>query len=122
VVAAGRSGQRLERLRELGADATVSLAEVDNVTAVNREAAGGTVDVIIDMVWGDPAVAALGAAAPMARHVQLGHSAGPTITLSAPTVRSARWPSWAPRTFTFRSTRDVAHTCASPIWLLAATS
>jgi NADPH:quinone reductase-like Zn-dependent oxidoreductase len=89
VVAAGRSARRLERLRALGADATVSLAEVDNVTAEIREAAGGAVDVIIDLLWGDSAVAALGAAAPMARHVQLGHIAGATITLPAPTVRSA---------------------------------
>jgi len=89
VVAAGRSGPRLERVRELGADEIVDMTEAADLTAAFREAAGGGVDVVIDMLWGDAAVAALGAAAYMARHVQVGHIAGPTITLPAPVVRSA---------------------------------
>ena len=37
-----------------------------------REAAGGDVDVTIDMLWGEPAVAAMSAAGRGARHVQVG--------------------------------------------------
>ena len=45
---------------------------------------------IIDPLWGEPALAAMRAAARGARHVQIGHSAGPTIELPASVVRAAR--------------------------------
>lgn len=89
VVAAGRDPQRLQRLRERGADATVTLTAGDDLAAAFREAAGGGVDVIIDPLWGAPALAAMRAAAHGARHVQLGQLAGTTLQLPAPTVRSA---------------------------------
>ena len=47
-------------------------------------------DVIIDPLWGAPALAAMHAAAQRARHIQIGQSAGATIELPAHTVRGAR--------------------------------
>ena len=88
VVAADRGGERLERLRERGADAVVALDEEDDLAAAYRTAAGGDLDVTIDTLWGDPAAAAIQAAGRHARHVQVGHVAGPTITLPAPALRS----------------------------------
>lgn len=77
VVAAGRDLTRLARARELGADATVRLGDDY----------GAEFDVIIDPLWGEPLVHALGAAASGARVVHLGQSAGPDATLSSGTVR-----------------------------------
>jgi NADPH:quinone reductase-like Zn-dependent oxidoreductase len=88
VVAAARSPEGLERARALGADATVAIGAVDDLSAALREAAGGGIDVTVDPLWGEPAVAAMGAAEPFARHVALGQSAGAEATLSSLTVRS----------------------------------
>jgi NADPH2:quinone reductase len=88
VVAAARGGDRLARLRELGADAVVELDGEGDLTERICEAAGGEVDVTVDSLWGDPAVAAMGAAARFARHVQVGHLAGPELGLAAPAIRS----------------------------------
>jgi NADPH2:quinone reductase len=70
-----------------GADAVVSL-ETDDLPAALREAAGGAIDVTIDTLWGEPAVAAMQAASRHARHIQVGQVAGVTITLPAPAIRS----------------------------------
>jgi NADPH:quinone reductase-like Zn-dependent oxidoreductase len=88
VVAAARPGERLQRMLERGADAVVELDGDDLADAI-REAAGGAVDVTIDTLWGEPAVAAMNAAARYARHVQVGQLAGVDITLPAPLIRSA---------------------------------
>lgn len=87
VIAVSRAGERLERMRERGADAVVDV-EGDDLTERIREAAGGDVDVTIDSLWGEPAVAAMGAAARFGRHVQVGQLAGPSLDLSAPAIRS----------------------------------
>jgi NADPH:quinone reductase-like Zn-dependent oxidoreductase len=87
VVAAARAGERLERMRERGADELVDLDSDDAAERLNR-AAGDGADVIIDPLWGPPALAAMGAAARGARHVQLGHVAAPTLDLPATAVRS----------------------------------
>jgi NADPH2:quinone reductase len=87
VVAAARPGERLAALRERGADATVELDGGD-LTAAIKDAAGGAVDVTIDTLWGEPAAAAIGAAARWARHVQVGQIAGLELPLPAPAVRS----------------------------------
>ena len=81
VVAAGRRPEALERARELGADAVVRLDEVDDLAAAFREACAGVgPSLVIDPLWGAPLVAALEAAAPFARVVQIGQSAGPEAT------------------------------------------
>ncbi len=87
VVAVARAGERLDRMRERGADAVVDV-EAGDLTERIREAAGGDVDVTIDSLWGEPAVAAMGAAARFGRHVQVGQLAGPSLDLSAPAIRS----------------------------------
>jgi NADPH:quinone reductase-like Zn-dependent oxidoreductase len=87
VVAAARPSERLAALLERGADATVEL-DGDDLTAAIKNAAGGDVDVTIDTLWGEPAVAAIGAAARWARHVQVGQIAGLELPLPAPAVRS----------------------------------
>lgn len=91
VVAADRDPDRLRRAAERGADATVTIAPGTDLASAFREAAGGRgFDVIIDPVWGEPALAAMQTAAHGARHIQIGHSAGATIQLPAPVVRSGR--------------------------------
>jgi NADPH:quinone reductase-like Zn-dependent oxidoreductase len=77
-----------ERLTKLGADAIVEFEDEDELTAGLKEAAPDGVDVIIDPLWGPPAVAAMGAGRRGARHVQIGHMVSPTLTLPAPLVRS----------------------------------
>jgi NADPH2:quinone reductase len=76
VVAAGRDGDALARAAELGADATVNLEAVDDLTGAFRDAAGGDLDVVVDPLWGAPAVAAMQAIAVGGRIVNVGESAG----------------------------------------------
>jgi NADPH2:quinone reductase len=87
VVAVGRNPERLKRAAELGADATVSLEEDDLVTAFKEAAGGNGPTHIVDTLWGPPAVAAIQAAAPGWRLVQIGQSAGAEVTLASATVR-----------------------------------
>ncbi|TML24826.1 MAG: zinc-binding alcohol dehydrogenase family protein [Actinobacteria bacterium] len=87
VVAAGRDETALERTLELGADATVAL-EGSDLAARMREACGGDgPTLVVDPLWGEPARAATEAAAPGARIVQLGQSAGPEATFASSIVR-----------------------------------
>jgi NADPH2:quinone reductase len=89
VIAADRDPNRLRHLRERGADATVVLDDsTDLPTALQHAAGESGVNVIIDSLWGEPALAAMRAAAPDARHIEIGNSADATITLPAPTVRA----------------------------------
>jgi NADPH2:quinone reductase len=82
VVGAGRDAQRLERARGLGADAVVSLDEDF------REACGGEgPTVVIDPLWGAPVARAADAAAPRARIVHYGQSAGPEAPFTSGAVR-----------------------------------
>ncbi|TMM03852.1 MAG: zinc-binding alcohol dehydrogenase family protein [Actinobacteria bacterium] len=89
VAAAARSPEGLDRARDLGADAVVSLTlREDDLVDALREAAGGDgFDVVIDPVWGDPAAAALQACRVRGRLVQIGESAGPHSTLASATIR-----------------------------------
>ncbi len=82
VVAAARDSESLDRARhELGADAVVELAGEGDLTERFREAAGGGFDVVVDPLWGEPAVAALGALNVEGRLIQVGNSAGESIEL-----------------------------------------
>ena len=58
VVGAGRSAERLTRVRELGADQVVELAGGDLTDRFER-AAGGPPEIVIDSLWGEPAMAPL---------------------------------------------------------------
>jgi NADPH2:quinone reductase len=87
VVAVGRNRERLKRAAELGADTTVSLDEEDLVTAFKEAAGGDGPTYIVDTLWGPPAVAAIEAAAPGWRLVQIGQSAGAEATLTSAGIR-----------------------------------
>lgn len=87
VVAAGRDAERLERARDLGADETVGLADPDLAERFRQACGGEGPTVVIDPLWGDPLRAAIEAAAPRARIVNLGQSAGPEATLASAAVR-----------------------------------
>jgi NADPH2:quinone reductase len=76
VVAAGRDTGALARAADLGADATVNLEAEDDLTAAFRDAAGGDVDVVVDPLWGAPAIAAMKGIAAGGRLVAVGQSAG----------------------------------------------
>jgi NADPH:quinone reductase-like Zn-dependent oxidoreductase len=91
VVAAARSEEGLERARALGADATVQLgaAEPDQLAGELRDAAGGDgFDLVLDPLWGEPAVCALAALKPFGRLAQMGQSADANATLSSSAVRA----------------------------------
>ncbi len=87
VVAAGRRLEALERARRLGADAVVSLEEKDLVAAFREACGGDGPTLVVDPLWGEPAVAAASAAAPGARIVNIGQSAGPAASLLSADVR-----------------------------------
>lgn len=99
VVAAGRNQEALEKLSALGADATISLRQSHDalVAAFREELAGNKIDVVLDYLWGQPAEAVLEAisqkglshASSRIRFVQIGTSAGPTISLAGETLRSS---------------------------------
>lgn len=100
VIAAGRNPQALDRLKELGADSVVSLnlQSADLVAAFRREFAQSGVDVVLDYLWGEPAESLLEAIAQLGkqharsriRFIQIGSTAGRTISLAAATLRSSR--------------------------------
>jgi NADPH2:quinone reductase len=87
VVAAGRSAERLERARELGADDVVELGG-SGLAEAFEGAAGGQLDVVVDVLWGEPAMAALTVLAPEGRLVNVGQSAGTDVRLPLETVRN----------------------------------
>ncbi|HEY1901597.1 MAG TPA: zinc-binding alcohol dehydrogenase family protein [Terracidiphilus sp.] len=99
VIAAGRNPQSLEKLSGLGADAVVSLDQDRDalVAAFRKECAEAGIDVVLDYLWGQPAESVLQAisqkglrkASSRVRFVQIGASAGATISLSAAALRSS---------------------------------
>jgi NADPH2:quinone reductase len=99
VIAAGRNPQALEELKGLGADAIISLDQQHEplVASFRHEVIEHGVDVVLDYLWGKPAEALLESisqkglshAAPRIRYVEIGESAGRTITLPGATLRSS---------------------------------
>ncbi len=87
VVAVGRRADRLERCRELGVDAAVQLDGRETLSDELVDACGGAPTVVIDFLWGRPVVAASEAAAPGARIVHAGQSAGAEAPLRSAAVR-----------------------------------
>jgi NADPH:quinone reductase-like Zn-dependent oxidoreductase len=87
VVGAGRSAEGLERARQLGADEVVGL-DASDLAGRFEHAAGGRLDIVIDPLWGEPAMAALGALAPEGRLVNVGQSAGADVRLPLEQVRN----------------------------------
>jgi NADPH2:quinone reductase len=89
VVAAARDGESLDRARhQLGADAVVELAGEGDLAERFKEAAGGGYDVVVDPLWGKPAVAALGALKVEGRLIQIGNSADESVELPTRVFRN----------------------------------
>jgi NADPH2:quinone reductase len=98
VVAAGRNRQVLSTLHQFGADAVIQLdAPAKELgEAFVREAGDSGFQVVIDYVWGPPIEAFLAAITKKefavirseVRLVQVGESAGPTVSLAAAALRS----------------------------------
>jgi len=98
VVAAGRNQQILSTLHQLGADATIPLdvPAQELGEAFAREAGDSGFQVVIDYLWGQPTEVFLAATTRKefavitseTRLVQVGESAGPTISLPAAVLRS----------------------------------
>jgi NADPH:quinone reductase len=86
VVAAGRNAERLARALEVGADEAVELGAED-AEAFRRACGGNGPTLIFDALWSKAVAAAADAAAPGARLVQVGQSAGPEATLRSNDVR-----------------------------------
>jgi NADPH:quinone reductase-like Zn-dependent oxidoreductase len=97
-IAAGRNEQVLSTLRDLGADATIQIDKrgQDLTEAFTCEAGDTGFQVVIDYLWGRPTEALLAAltrnefavAGSETRLVQVGESAGATISLPAAALRS----------------------------------
>jgi NADPH:quinone reductase-like Zn-dependent oxidoreductase len=99
VIAVGRNEEALKRLPGLGADEIISLhqADQDLIAAFRRSTAEGGIDIVLDYLWGRPAECLIHAlskkglnnASPRVRFVQVGDSAGRTISLSGAALRSS---------------------------------
>ena len=82
VVAAARNPARLAALAACGwADATVQLGAGNDEQAL-RAVSNGGFDVVLDVIYGPPAEAAMRATRPGARMMSIGVQAGQTVTLS----------------------------------------
>jgi NADPH:quinone reductase len=89
IVAAGRNRDGLARALELGADAAVTLDVAGDALADEfKQAAGGALDVVVDPLWGAPAMAALTTLADYGRHVNVGQSAGTDVDVPIDQVRN----------------------------------
>ena len=91
VVAVARSERARAAAGSVGADAVVALRPDDtpeSLTPRLLEAAGGSVDVVVDPLAGVPGTAAVSALAEGGRLVNLGSSAGPAVSVDSATLRS----------------------------------
>lgn len=87
VVGAAR-GKDLPPAADLGADATVDLADEQATDAGLAAAAPGGYDVIIDFLWGGVAPHAMNHAKRGARYIQVGSSAGDASTITGLALRN----------------------------------
>lgn len=97
VIATGRDEAALEKLQELGADATISLRQPGEALVEDFRRALADVDVVVDYVWGQSAECLLEAAKGHGsvdgerrlRYVQVGSISGDPISLKAELLRSS---------------------------------
>jgi NADPH:quinone reductase-like Zn-dependent oxidoreductase len=96
VTGAGRRRERLAALTDLGADATVCLDDAPADVARRLGQLAGTVDVVIDYLWGQPTADAMRTvvlnrtdpAQPLT-WIQVGAVAGPTAPIPSAALRAA---------------------------------
>lgn len=86
VVGSARSESGRIKVAALGADAAVDTAS-ETLAEDLREATGGGADLVIDNLWGAPAIAAIDAMSPRGRLIQVGNSAGAEADLLAGRLR-----------------------------------
>lgn len=99
IVVAGRNPNALEDLLHQGADAAISLDQrkEDLVSSFRKEFAENKIDVVLDYLWGAPAEALFAAISQKGlqhestriRYLEIGSSAGATISLQGETLRSS---------------------------------
>jgi NADPH:quinone reductase-like Zn-dependent oxidoreductase len=96
VVGAGRNRERLAGLYALGVDDVVALTDDPADMAKHLAEAAAEVDVVIDYLWGEPAVVTMtallksrGDRSRALEWIQIGAMAGPTIELPSTALRSA---------------------------------
>ena len=99
IIGSGRHEAGLERLRDLGADAVIDLKQPDEqiIAAFRQEAGESGYGMILDFLWGHPTELLLQAIVPhelsFAKHsirlVQIGETAGATLSLSADALRTS---------------------------------
>jgi NADPH:quinone reductase-like Zn-dependent oxidoreductase len=99
VVAVGRNLDGLKETKQLGADAVIPLEQDGEklIAAFQSEFAENRISVVLDYLWGNPAELLLEAIAQKGlqhapgriRYLQIGSTAGPTISLPAATLRSS---------------------------------
>jgi NADPH:quinone reductase-like Zn-dependent oxidoreductase len=93
VIAAGRNAERLDRTKQLGADAVVELGgrgAADDLRDRFADASGGRLDVVLDPLWGEPARAAIDALTHDGVYVSFGQAASPVAQLSGIPLRNRR--------------------------------
>jgi NADPH2:quinone reductase len=88
VIAVGRDEVKLLKTKELGADFTINLTDRESLSKRILDFAPQGVDVIIDYLWGEPALEALRAAAVGARLVQIGTKSSDLLNISGALMRS----------------------------------
>lgn len=98
VVGTGRNAEELKEVIALGADSVVNTSESDEAVqaAFKKEAGKSGYDVILDFLWGRPTELLIKTLVPdelraekPVRLVQIGEAAGPTISVSADSLRTS---------------------------------
>jgi NADPH:quinone reductase-like Zn-dependent oxidoreductase len=98
ILATGRHQEGLNSLTQLGATTVIDLKQPgEEVSEVYQREAGAGIDIILDFLWGPPTELLLKSLVPKAvgfashrtRFIQVGEAAGPTISLSADTLRTS---------------------------------
>jgi NADPH:quinone reductase-like Zn-dependent oxidoreductase len=97
IVGTGRDDNALQDLLALGADAVINTAVPNDALArAFTQAAGDGYDVVLDFLWGRPTEILLRTLVPdelkttkPTRLIQVGESAGPTLTLAAESLRTS---------------------------------
>src|SRR6202167_2198103 len=97
IVATGRDSGKLREVQALGADTVISTKVCDDELAqAYRDARGDGYDVVVDFLWGRPTEILLHTLIPQAfafpkptRLIQIGESAGTTLTLAASSLRTS---------------------------------
>ncbi|GGM67462.1 zinc-binding alcohol dehydrogenase family protein [Dactylosporangium sucinum] len=97
VVATGRDDTALAEVREIGADAVINTAvDDDALQQAYADAKGDGYDIVVDFLWGRPTEILLRTLVPTSfsfpkptRIIQVGESAGPSLTIAAESLRTS---------------------------------